>query len=250
MNLIIEPTVTVIIPSIASPYLEKAMESVRAQTYRSLQCLVVFDGPEYFEDFKYRTEILPQWTKFTSTPENTGALGFYGHRIYAAYPHLINSDYIFFLDEDNWYEPNHIESLIKKSQENPHAQFVFSLRNIVEKDGTFFAEDCCESIGKWPIFFTKDTLEPQYLIDTSSFCFKTDFLQKVCAHWHYGWGGDRRFLSIIKNTVEPLNFETTGLHTLNYRLDDNMEKKYGNKNFFNIGNEKIKEQYEGKYPWN
>lgn len=245
MNLIIEPTVTVITPAIGSTYLEQAVESVLGQSYSSIRHLIVWDGPEYCTPLPNGNNPKIQ---MVSAPENTGSLGFYGHRIYAAYPHLINSDYICFLDEDNWYEPNHVETLVKKAEETK-SQFTFSLRNIVEKDGTFLSQDNCESIGKWPIFFTKDTLDQQYLIDTSSFCFRTDFIQKVCTHWHSGWGGDRRFLSIIKQIVEPLNYETTGLHTLNYRLDNNVEKKYGTKDFFKIGNEKIKEQYNGEYPW-
>lgn len=258
MNLIIEPTVTVITPTIGSEYLEKAIESVQGQTYASIKHLLVYDGPEYYpwdhSGLKKHVERELQSVGIDNiqrviAPENTGSLGFYGHRIYAAYPHLLNSDYICFLDEDNWYEPNHVETLVKKALES-NAQFTYSLRNIVEQDGTFLTEDRCESIGKWPIFFTKDTLDEQYLIDTSSFCFRTDFIQQTCNHWHYGWGGDRRYLSVIKQIVEPLHYETTGLHTLNYRLDNNVEKKYGSKDFFNIGNEKVKAQYNGVYPWN
>lgn len=48
-------------------------------------------------------------------PFNTGAADggpFYGHRIYAAFAHLVNCDYVFFCDEDNWYEPDHVANAI------------------------------------------------------------------------------------------------------------------------------------------
>ena len=114
MNLVIEKPVTVITPSVGSPKLLDAIESVKNQTYKCKH-LVVIDGFEYQQklwdmksgETKYEVD-------FVVTPENTGMTGgnFYGHRIYAAYPHLINSDYILFLDEDNWYEPDHVASLI------------------------------------------------------------------------------------------------------------------------------------------
>ena len=115
MELVIEKPVTVITPTIGSSKLKAAVESVLKQTYKCKH-LIVVDGREY------ATPVYEQLgqpdipgTQVVISPENTGKTGgnFYGHRIYAAYPHLINSDYILFLDEDNWYEPDHVETLIK-----------------------------------------------------------------------------------------------------------------------------------------
>ena len=116
MEIFLENPVCVIIPSIGQPTLIKALESIYAQTYGSVYPLVVIDGNEHFS--KVMDLNLPIHTEknltITTAPYNTGANGFYGHRIYAAYPHLVNQDYICFLDEDNWFEPNHIETMVEK----------------------------------------------------------------------------------------------------------------------------------------
>ena len=251
MKLNIEKSVTVITPTIGQEYLTQAIESVNTQTYKNIKHLVVVDGPEYLNKVtalnisEYNTQL-----QVTVAPENTGGDGFYGHRIYAGYPHLINSDYIAFLDEDNWYERDHIKTLVA-TIEDKNLDWVYSLRNIHGKTGEFIIEDNCESLGKWPIHWSlsKKESDHEFLIDTSSYLFKTSFLTKVCNHWHSGWGGDRRFYHIISKVMGNTNYDTSGLHTMNYRLDDNMEKKYGSLDFFIKGNDLVKQHYNGEYPW-
>ena len=49
--------------------------------------------------------------------ENIGK-GWYGHRVYAACSFLVNADVICYLDEDNWFEPDHVEKMVKKLEED------------------------------------------------------------------------------------------------------------------------------------
>ena len=250
MKLIIEKSAVVITPTIGQKFLADAIDSVDKQTYQNLKHLVVVDGPEYLQNVT-DLRISDQYNKLqiTVTPENTGKTGgsFWGHRIFAAYPHLVNADYILFLDEDNWYEPNHIQSIINSIEENGW-DWAYSLRNIYTKEKIFVDQDCCESLGRWPVFWSLDKSEKEYLVDTSAYCFKRDFLIHMCQHWHSGWGGDRRFYKIMSQGLKHDNFGTTGIHSMNYRLDDAIEKKYGNINFFSDGN-KITQQHYGEYPW-
>lgn len=251
MKLRIERPVTVITPTIGQNFLAKAIESVQQQTYKNLKHLVVVDGLQFLNSdiLGYATQ--QENLQVTVAPENTGKTNcdYWGHRIYAAYPHLINSDYVFFLDEDNWYEPNHVETLVEKI-ESKNYDWAYSLRKIVSEEGDFIIDDCCESLGKWPIFWSMEQKkEPEHLIDTSCYAFKREFLIQVCHNWHYGWGGDRRFYKLLTEAYKHTNFETTGLHTMNYRLDGEIEKKYGNLDFFVKGNEIVKQQYFGEYPW-
>jgi glycosyltransferase involved in cell wall biosynthesis len=243
MKLVIEKPVTVITPTIGSPKLIDAIESVKNQTYKCNH-LIVVDGSEHLSDAR---SIFHRDTNYVVSPENTGKTGgnFYGHRIYAAYPHLINSDYILFLDEDNWYEPDHVASLIE-TIEKKNLDFSYSLRKIFSPDKKYLCDDNCESLGKWPIFMSRSSPHgPQFLIDTSSFCFKREFIQKTCHFWHSGWGGDRRFLYSVKDNA---NYDTNGKHTLCYRLDGNPNSV--TREFFEQGN-KTQEAYYGgaKYPW-
>jgi glycosyltransferase involved in cell wall biosynthesis len=236
----IPKTVTVITPTIGSSKVKDAIRSVKTQTYDHIKHLIVVDGDQYDEKFveNFEIEELETIMPYTISPENTGANGFYGHRIYAAYPHLVNSDYIFFLDEDNWYEPNHVETLVATLNEGN--EFAYSLRQIYDEQKNYLCDDNCESLGKWPIFFN----ENEYLVDTSSFAFKREFLIQVSQLWHSGWGGDRRFYNLIR---EKVKHDTSGKHTLCYRLDGNPNSV--SPDFFVEGNAKQLSKYNGRYPW-
>ena len=243
MKLIIEKSVVVITPTIGSPKLKDAIDSVQKQTYGNIQHLIVVDGIEHFNS---AVANLPNTVdaniKFLPLPYNTGANGFNGQRIYASVPHLVNADYVFFLDEDNWYEPDHVKSLID-TIESKNLDWAHSLRKIYTPDKKYLADDNCENLGQWPIFFTHDN--PQYLVDTSAFAFKREFIQATCHRWHSGaWGEDRRYFYGISGQSK---WDTNRKHTLCYRVDGNPQSVNGN--FFIEGNKKQLEHYNGKLPW-
>ena len=247
-NFITEPvkpkTVTVITPTTGSVKLQDAIESVKNQTYEHVQHLIVIDGPEAADNLAENTAMRPANLKLSSyvLHENTGANGLNGQRIYAAFPQLINTDYIFFLDQDNWYEPNHVESLVSLMEQN-NLDWSYSLRKIYTEDKQYVADDNCESLGKWPIFFTHD--DPQYLIDTSAFAFKRQFIQKTCHLWYSGpWGEDRRYLEAVKHNSR---WDTTCDHTLCYRLNGNTKSVTAD--LFIAGNEKQQKFYNNNFPW-
>jgi hypothetical protein len=56
--------------------------------------------------------------KILTLPWNIGANKWNGHRIFAAFGFLINEDYVLFLDDDNWFEEDHVSSLINCIEEN------------------------------------------------------------------------------------------------------------------------------------
>lgn len=249
MELVIKSSpksVTVITPTIGSPKLKDAIESVKNQTYKCKH-LVVCDGPEYWDKVVHTVN----WSagdecNITQTPENTGANGFNGQCIYAAYPHLINSDYIAFLDEDNWFEPNHIEELVNTIEMGINLDFAYSLRGIYSPNKMFLCNDDCESLGKWEIFMSRKSPHGKhYLIDTSSYLFKREFIQKTCHLWHSGsWGEDRRYYYAVKDHAK---YDTTGKYTLCYRLDGNPNSV--TEDFFKAGNKTQQDYYGGKFPW-
>jgi len=248
MKLRIEKSAIVITPTLGSSTLARAIESVKAQTYKNLKHLVVADGREYFQKILNLPIPVEDGDRLTitSAPFNTGkgqdnTQGFYGHRIYAAYAHLINADYVLFLDDDNWYEPNHVQSLVDMCEENS-LDFGHSLRRVFVDD-RFIAYDCCEADGRWPVVWFDAN---QHLVDTSSYCFRTEWLIHTSHLWHHGWGADRRFFMLVKDQSK---YETTGLHTLNYTLPD-MDKAYGGDyDIFEKGNEAMKQKHNGVYPW-
>lgn len=244
MEVKVLPSVTVITPTIGADSLEKVLESVRNQTYKNIRHLVVVDGrgcilPESLLKHDKNVDVV-------FLPYNTGGSGYYGHRIYAAFSHLVNSDYIAFLDEDNWYEPDHIQSLMNTIEENSGSYFAYSLRKVwldESEGGTFLADDCCESIGLVPIYGSSD----QHLVDTSCYLFSKDTLVYYGHHWHAGWGADRLFFKAMMQLGVPCN--TTGKHTLNYRLPKMTVAYGGDFDFFKKGNEIVKQKHGGTYPW-
>jgi glycosyltransferase involved in cell wall biosynthesis len=217
--------------------LEQCVSSVDNQTYKDLTHYIFIDGCQY--EPKAR-EILvgSSKTRMVELEENVGK-GWYGHRVYAACSFLVNADIICYLDEDNWYEPNHVEELVKAIQTG--AQWAYSLRKIYDKHGNYICDDNCESLGKWPIYFNNDA----YHIDTSSFAVRRDVAVNIGHAWYGQWGADRQFFSNLKKFFP--NFECTGKHSLCYRLDGNANSV--TKDFFEDGNKYTEEKYQGNYPW-
>jgi len=249
-------SVAVIIPTIGKATVSTAVASVCLQTYKNVMPIIVADGPKVARSLYAALDSIEFDIDYQllELPYNTGANGFYGHRIYAAVPHLLDHDYILFLDEDNFYHSDHVKSLIEKC-ENNYVDFAYSLRSIFAPNGEYIIDDNCESLGIHPIaHFLPKTY---YLVDTSSYCFRRDFIQATCHFWHYGWGGDRRFFNIMREAAERaadsralgIKFACTGKHTLCYRLDGNPNSV--KKEFFEYGNALMLDKYktEENFPW-
>lgn len=229
----------VIIPTIGSPVLEKTLESLANQTYQDVTAIIVVDGPEYKHQADAVIARHPNLNKqVIYLQENVGKGGFYGQRIYASFSHLINKDYLFFLDQDNWYEPNHIESMIS-TIESTKCQWAYSLRNICSPSGEYILRDNCESLGKWSAW-TKTNM-----VDTNCYCIPKEIAIKIASFWHSGWGEDRVIFKILHDNFN--NYECSGKYTINYRLGGNEGSV--TKEFFEQGNKIMKETYSGKYPW-
>ena len=231
---------TVIIPTTGAKTLKKAIESLSFQMYDEVTALVVIDGKEY----RGKTEnILANHHSHLNIQtvclsDNVGANGFYGHRIYAAFSHLVNSDYIFFLDQDCWYENDHISSMITRLEET-ESDWVYSLRSITDKEGNFICTDDCESLGKWEAWTNC------YHIDTNSYCLKREVAVAISGAWHGGWGQDRVVFGALKQYFPKYN--CTGEYTVNYRLDGNEGSV--TKEFFQHGNYIMSQKYDGNFPW-
>ena len=227
---------TVIIPTTGAPELGLAIQSVLDQTYDTT-CYVVIDGENNYGKASWQLGEFGGRVKYASLPINVGANGFYGHRVYAAFTHLVNTDYVLYLDQDNWLEPNHVMSCVK-TIEDVGVDWSYSLRNIYEGD-RFVCHDDCESLGKWKTYHGMNH------VDTNTYCLKTDIAIKLASAWHGGWGQDRVFLDAISRYFPK--FECSGEYTVNYRVAGNAGSV--TKDFFINGNAVMSEKYNGKFPW-
>ena len=236
-------SVLVITPTTGSMELVDAIHSVRDQTI-DVDHLIVCDGDQFKEKTWHIVNKICEGSGAQACylPYNTGGAGFYGHRIMAAFSHLINHDYVLFLDQDNWFDPDHVETLVNECEKYKF-DWAYSLRKIYSKDKEYLCDDNCESLGRWPVWVNPDA----YLIDSSSYCFRTEFIRSVGHIWHHGWGADRRFYTVLKDHLKHNNYGCTGKHTLAYRLGGNEGSV--NHEFFKEGNMKTHTIYDGKLPW-
>ena len=114
------PVVSVIIPTFNRPqYFSKALVSVLQQSYRNLQIIVVNDGGEDVSD------IIDSFgdprLKFINRKENRG-------KPYSLNEALNQADgkYVAYLDDDDIYYPNHIETLVNALEFQTDCQVAYS----------------------------------------------------------------------------------------------------------------------------
>jgi len=105
-----KPLVTIITATTGTEYLEDNIRSVLNQTYDNIQHLIVIDGKH-----PHANVIISNYGKHKGNkidviqlPYATGTEQYNGHRIYGGCTYFAKGEYVMFLDEDNWLEPNHI----------------------------------------------------------------------------------------------------------------------------------------------
>lgn len=236
----------VITPTTGLPELAKAIQSV-AQQGAGVEHWVVVDGVQYAEKaIKIVQDNAHPQLKLIVLPENTGMpqnhfwkleSGFYGHRIYASVAGLINAEYVLFLDEDNWFEDNHVRIMVEGIQKHDF-KWAYSLRKIVDKEGNFICNDDCDSLG---IFPNQTNIN---FVDMNCYCFKTEFLLKL-QHVFYmdSYNCDTEVFKQAFALCKATEFGGTGRYTVNYRCT-----KDGQTKWFLDGNRKMQQLYT-TYPW-
>jgi glycosyltransferase involved in cell wall biosynthesis len=237
-----QPLVTIITPTTGSDFLRDVIQSIDKQTYKNIQHLVVIDGIEREEKSK---KILDGYDcDLVTLPYATGKDQYNGHRIYGAMTYIARGDLICFLDEDNWYEENHIESLVGVI--NAGNQWAYSLRKIVSQDGQYICNDDCESLGKW-----KSVLDDNF-IDVNCFMVPrgpalgfSPFWYRRARHPQEQPEVDRILSPFMMQNLKT--FDTNGEYTINYRVASRSDSVQDV--FFLKGNEVMKERMNGEYPW-
>jgi len=203
----------------------QTIESVKKQTYPCNHYIFV-DGqhelPPY-DDYK----------NIVVLPKPTGLNGMMNGGIVAASAYLVTEDYICWIDDDNWIDPNHVESLVEAIEDKPYA---YSLRKLMEPDGAFWANDDCESLG-----------HHADLIDLNCYLMKRDLATGLAPCWYQTTGelclGDRYVWAMLKQNNIP--YGASGQYTVNYRLNPNRDLRpmFFQGNIRNIG------KYQNKLPW-
>jgi len=235
-----KPLVTVITPTTGAPCLRQALDSVKNQTYDNIQHLVVVDGQP-----KGRV-IAREYPHIdlVDLPYSTGQDQYNGHRIYGAMTYIAKGDFLCFLDEDNWYEPNHIETLVDVMSKGN--KWAYSLRKIVSQDGEYICNDDCESLGKWTSVINDKFIDVNcFMIPRISALGFSPYWYRRARHPQEQPEVDRILSPYMMQT--QTEFDTNGQYTINYRVASRGDSVQAE--FFLKGNELMKKQYNGDLPW-
>ena len=112
-----EPLVSVIITTYHNEvYLPRAIESIRHQTYKNIELIVVDDNPPGTPERAKTEAVMGAYPDviYLKHPENRNGAAARNTGIRAA-----TGDYIAFLDNDDFYFSDHIESCVKALHEHP-----------------------------------------------------------------------------------------------------------------------------------
>lgn len=237
-----KPLITIITPTTGSEQLKAACQSVWDQTYDNIEHIVVVDGPQY----KANTYHIIGGSKSTMMclPHNTGANNYNGHRIYGAMTYIANGDFLCFLDQDNWFEPNHIETLVNTIEAGN--QWAYSLRKIVDQEGQYICNDDCESLGKWKSVINDYFIDVNcYMIPKLAALSFSPYWYRRARHPQEQPEVDRILSAFMMQNFKT--FDTNGQYSVNYRVASRADSVQDS--FFIKGNEVMKNNMNGEYPW-
>jgi glycosyltransferase involved in cell wall biosynthesis len=210
------------------PTLPQTIESVRRQTM-PCQHYIVFNGCSPQEEMPDEAHIL-------CLPNDTGANGIMNGAVCAMAAFIATEDYICFCDDDNWFEPNHVETLVRALREK-NAGYAYCLRNLVHPNGEFYARDDGESLGHYGD-----------LVDVNCYLLRRDLAAGIAPLWARTDGqtmiGDRYVWAALRQANTP--WASTGRYTLNYRMS---ARGVDMKPFFFLRNIQAKARFPEGFPW-
>lgn len=244
--------VSIITPTTGNPYLADCIASVRQQTYKNIEHIVVVDGKERWQK---ADEILLA-AEFPNgvnehvcvLPYPTGTNRYNGHRVYGAATYFADGDYHLWLDDDNMLEPNHVESLVRLVQKK-NLHWAYSFRKIIDKDNNVLCLDNCESLGMWA-----SVLHPEdFFIDVNCYFVKKEIAVSISPVWYRKFREpgqpeiDRVIAATLMSQQNNLKFDCTRDYTVRYRVGNTGLSVQAE--FFIQGNQKMLQKYNGDLPW-
>lgn len=219
--------------------LNNCVDHIVMQTYPVMHYILCDGDFETFlmlrEWFETPTRRVCYWDGFI------GGKGLEGRKWLAASAMLVNEEVTFFCNDDDWYKPNHVETIME--QINKGYDWAYSLRSIYDKEGSYLFDDNCEALGEYHHAFNTDN---QHFVDWCMWGMKTDVLKQLAVILaQKGYGIDRVFYNNARNLFPK--FIGTGKHTFCFRLGGNEYSVI--KEFFEIGNLQILKKFNNKIPW-
>lgn len=223
--------------------LAATVESVLAQSYPCTHYVFV-NGPGFEEPslrilHPYRQHIVlirnGRPLGYDLSGKQLGASGTYASSYY-----LVREDVVFHLDDDNWFERDHVGSLMDLIVRH-ELPWAYSLRKICDRQGQYLCEDDCESLGRWPAFQGN-----YHLIDQNCLAIRRHVGQRIAPSWmQSSFSADRGVTETLMQHFP--RYGTTGKSTVNYRIG--LGSNQVTDQFFTAGNAVHAERYNGIFPW-
>ena len=253
--------VTVLTATTGRTDLARCIESVRQQTYQNIEHIVIVDGPEAerrYMSLDYWKHDNPDgyWNTKSSVKDydlqvvelskSIGKDRWNGHRIYASSTYMADGEYVCFLDDDNLFKPDHIQSLVNVI-EKQFRDWSYSFRSIIDERGIEILKDDCESLGQWPSVCGPT----DYFIDVNCFMLPIKMAVEITPHWYRkfrepGQPEVDRVLTHVLRTRWP-NFDCNYKYSVDYKVSGAALSVQPE--FFIHGNKAMLQRYNGKLPW-
>ena len=253
-------TFSIITPTLGTDHLRDLLKSLNEQeglgTDFQIEHWIIIDHAPLHKTCTYtilnEVHALPYILRHTlEVPISTGEGGFKGHRIYAALAQWVQGDYTCLLDEDNWYQVQHLSHFYKILQRRAQVapEWLYSFRKIYSHNGHAICDDMCESLGHFhPVYYNPNS----HLIDTNCYCIQTTLFQKIAWIWnrpaHYNDQDPDRVFGTYLMTHHP-HFATTQKCSLHYRLHPEGSKGGVTKELFLEGNQWMRQRFGDEGIW-
>ena len=215
--------------------LHKCIESIEKQTY-PVEHYILCDGDwDVFNQICQKTA-----ARVCYWDNQIGGRGYAGQRWLAACPQLITEDVTFFCNDDDWYEENHVQTIMEKIEQGN--DWAYSFRKINDEDGNFVCLDNCEALGEVSAVWN---IPGHHFVDWCMWGMKTDCLKQIAILLNNPSPQvDRKFYQAAREVFPK--FAATEKHTFNFRLGGTCGVQ---KEFFLIGNAEMLRRFNGNLPW-
>lgn len=217
--------IAVITSTIGSPHLRQALDSVRAQS-QPAQHYVFVDGREHWAKVEALQADYPE-VIFTFLPMNTGGKGWTNSHINAIAPFLVKEDVICYLDDDNYYSPEHCATIAAAAKRFPEVPFFYTLRTLIHEASGLQLADNAESLGFWRmpdegiVIHGRDgntltlRLNRGHMVDTNCMALRVDLARATAQLWCVDKRND---MFLFQNLLEQVPMFNTAKNTVFYRL--------------------------------
>ena len=216
--------------------LSNCIASIRSQTYPCQHYILCDHDFNMFAELKrlYPEVLLCYWGG------KIGGDGWAGQRWLSAAPHLITEDVTFFCNDDDWYEENHVQTIMEKIEAG--YDWAYSFRKICDQKGNFICLDNCEALGEASSTWN---ISGHHFVDWCMWGMKTQLLKQICVVLNNPAPEVDRMFYATATQLFP-NFTGTNRHTFNFRLGGVCGVQ---KEFFEAGNAEMLQRHNGVLPW-